>query len=431
MTEKVPCQSEGCTAMILPTTAAKTGGYCMPCHQEQERRKREAYILQHRKTVNLYEGLNDPVEILKIMHSPRQYDPLIKYTAYPRSKEQVYASLSPVEAQSMAVYALNLLGSGDEDTSRDILSSLMCFRDESIADGLPLLLEHEVYYPGILYRDAGPEVRDRLFDQVEWDDENRNYILLALAWIGDEQVVRRFHEWRMKPPQWAEQLHVVPELYAREAGWKLSDSGQRRDLFQGSSYAVEKREDPRDLSVQQMSSGFLKYAAADCPWCGGKLTRLVDVDTSHTALAKLNLPWERLQVDTCVICGCYGIIYMELDGGGMPSWSAYNRKPAYLPDIKSEEYSGEYLQVGPQLTLSDIPRSSCYAAIWELDSHSKFGGYPGWVQDAEYPDCPCCGRSMLFIGQLDWSDLEDYGEGIYYMFFCPKDRITATTYQQS
>lgn len=431
MTEKVPCQSECCAAMILPTTAAKTGGYCMPCYQEQERRKREAYIQQHRKTVNLYEGLNDPVEILKIMHSPLQYDPLIKYTPYPRSKEQVYASLSPTEAESMAAYASHLLVSGDEDTSRDILSSLVSFRNESIAGCLPLLLEHELYYPGILYKDAGPDVRDRLLDQVEWDDENRNFILLALAWIGDEQVVRRFQEWRMKPPEWAEHLYVVPALYAREAGWELSDSGQRRNLVQGSSYAVEKMEDQCDSTVQQMSSGFLRHADAGCPWCGGKLTRLIDVDTTHTALARLNLSWERLQVDTCVNCGCYGVIYMELDGDGAPSWSAYNRKPDYLPDIELEEYSREYLLVGPQLMLSSIPRSAYYAAVWELDSHSKFGGYPGWVQDAEYPNCPCCGRSMFFIGQLDWSDLEDYGEGIYYMFICPKDRITATTYQQS
>lgn len=34
-TEQIPCKTEGCGATILPTTAAKTGGFCMPCHQWQ------------------------------------------------------------------------------------------------------------------------------------------------------------------------------------------------------------------------------------------------------------------------------------------------------------------------------------------------------------------------------------------------------------
>ncbi|WMT39027.1 hypothetical protein RE628_16015 [Paenibacillus sp. D2_2] len=80
--------------------------------------------------------------------------------------------------------------------------------------------------------------------------------MLAIAWIGDEQVVRRFQEWRKKPPEWAEHLYVVPELYAREAGWELSDSGQQRNLVQGSSYAIEKMEDQRDSTVQQCPQDF-------------------------------------------------------------------------------------------------------------------------------------------------------------------------------
>lgn len=432
MTQRIPCKSEGCAATILPTTAAKTGGYCMPCHQEQERRKRQAYIKKHRKTVDLYEGLNDPVEILKIMHAPRRYDPLIEYIPYPLSKEQIYVSLSPGEAASLKDYAMHLLASGDEETSREILSSLVCYRNDSIAGCLPILMENGVYYPGILYKDAAPDIRDRLLEQVEWDDDNRNHILVALAWIGDEQVIHHFHEWRMKPPQWAGQLYVAPELYAQEAGWKLSDSGGRQDLVHEHSYAVESMEGHRVPGAHEAAVKLLRQGTSDCPWCSGKLTTLIEVDTAHSVLAKLNLSLDRLQVDTCVICGCYDAIYMELDADGVPSWSGYNRKPDHMPVVDMEEYSDEYLRVGQELTLSTDPRSAFYAAIWELSQHgSQLGGHPSWVQDAEYPACPCCGQSMFFIGQLDWSDIEKYGEGIYYMFVCPKDRLTATTYQQS
>lgn len=68
----------------------------------------------------------------------------------------------------------------------------------------------------------------------------------------------------------------------------------------------------------------------------------------------------------------------------------------------------------------------------QLDS--QMGGHPSWVQDSEYPICPCCTRRMMFIGQIlqiDYADIDEYAEGIFYMFICPKDRITATVYQQS
>ena len=38
---------------------------------------------------------------------------------------------------------------------------------------------------------------------------------------------------------------------------------------------------------------------------------------------------------------------------------------------------------------------------------------------------------MTFIGQLDWEQIEEYGEGIYYMFLCADCKVTATLFQQT
>ncbi len=54
----------------------------MPCFQQQERQKHEEYIRTHRRDVDLYAGISDPVEILKIMHTPRKHDPLIREREY-------------------------------------------------------------------------------------------------------------------------------------------------------------------------------------------------------------------------------------------------------------------------------------------------------------------------------------------------------------
>lgn len=429
MTERIPCQTKGCKATILPTTAAKTGGYCMPCHQEQERQKRQAYIEQHRRTVNLYEGLTDSVEILKIMHAPKQYDALIQYVPYPSSKEQMYVSLTAEEAGRMLKYALELLAVGNDSGADDILLSLVCYRNDNINEALHELMERGMYHSGILFKDAPPDIRDRLLQQMEWDDDNRNHLLLVLSWIGDPVVVSRFQKWRLHPQEWAGQLFVKPEIYTLEGGWELTPDGERRDLTHGLSYAIRATGEQHDSAAEVSAARFLQTSSSNCPWCEGKLTTLMDVDTSHPSLAYLGLPLERLQVVTCERCGSFGTIYMELNDQDVPVWSQFNRKPDYLPDFDDENISGVDV---PRLILSDEPHSPFYAAVWTLSQQdSQIGGHPSWVQDAEYPVCPCCDKHMRFIGQLDWADFDKYGEGSFYMFVCPEDKVTATLYQQS
>lgn len=44
MTHRIPCKSPACTSTILPETAARTDGYCMPCVQAQQQREHDEYI---------------------------------------------------------------------------------------------------------------------------------------------------------------------------------------------------------------------------------------------------------------------------------------------------------------------------------------------------------------------------------------------------
>ncbi|WP_438496493.1 DUF1963 domain-containing protein [Paenibacillus sp. IHBB 3054] len=433
MTERIPCQSQDCAATILPATAHKTGGFCMPCYQAQERRKRQAYIEQHRRDVDLYKGIADPVEVLKIMHTKQAYDPLIRYLPYPLNREQVYSALSGGDAQRMKAYALDLLSAGDEETSVDILLSLLCYNNVRLTDCIPALIGHELYYPGILYKDASAEVRDQLLEQVEQDNENRNHLLLALAWIGDGRIVQQFQQWREQPPQWAKELFVSPDQYSLEAGWKLTEAGVRRDLFSHTGFAIERAAEPlnADLAANEPAR-FLGAGPEECPWCGSGFTRLMELRNNHPSVRDLALADEWLKVDTCLSCGSYSVIYMETGVQEEPRWSIYNQAPQPLPDLNLGDDNDEYLAAAPRLHLAAQPRNAYHAVEWTLEpAASQVGGHPTWIQDAEYPACPCCSENMIFIAQLDWSQLGPYGEGIYYMFICPKDKITATVYQQS
>ncbi|MNJ42032.1 hypothetical protein D3C77_369820 [compost metagenome] len=176
----------------------------------------------------------------------------------------------------------------------------------------------------------------------------------------------------------------------------------------------------------------LTASSNSCPWCGGKLTTLLELAVNHPSLQFLSLSGEKFKVETCVICSCYDVVYMDVSLSGEPTWSTYNKKPDYLPEIDLDDYDDGYLTVSHLFRLSAKPRNSYHAAHWTLNStNSQVGGHPSWIQDAYYPDCPCCSNHMTFIGQLDWEEVEEQGEGIYYMFVCPDCLITATIFQQT
>ncbi|MDI4649716.1 DUF1963 domain-containing protein [Cohnella hashimotonis] len=427
MTERIPCQNVGCSATILPATALKTGGICMPCHQKKLAREREAYILQNRKDVDRYDGVTDPVEILKIMHAPRQYDPLVREIPYPKGAQELYHSLTAAQREQMETYAISLIEQEDFDQAETILLSLVCFTNERIERGLVALFRQEKYDPGILYKAAGPAIRDELIRLVQRDTDNRNHLLLALAWIGDEEVVQLFAKWRKSPPRWASDLYLPPEKYAHEAGWELDQEGRKRLLFHPACYHFEVCEEGSGEKEPARSAvAALQTDEQACPWCRGKLTVLLDFDLTAPIARFLKLSGQRLKIAACLHCNCYGTVFTKVTLDGGYSWSPLNIVPEYLPDTDPDEGIFSF-----PLRLSDRPRGTYEGAYWTLEAPaSQIGGHPSWIQDADYPACPCCQETTTFIGQIDMEQAAD-SEGIYYAFLCRACLIAAVNYQQS
>lgn len=83
MDERIPCKNPQCSHFILPATAARTEGYCMPCVQARYRQEQEEYIRKNRKTIDAFSGITNPVEMLKLVHEPREHDPLIEWIPVP------------------------------------------------------------------------------------------------------------------------------------------------------------------------------------------------------------------------------------------------------------------------------------------------------------------------------------------------------------
>lgn len=60
----------------------------------------------------------------------------------------------------------------------------------------------------------------------------------------------------------------------------------------------------------------------------------------------------------------------------------------------------------------------------------RAGGEPTWIQDADYPACPGCTRTMNAAGQIAVEDLWT-AEGICYLLWCDPCAISAVVYQQT
>ncbi len=50
MTDRIPCKNPECTSTILPQTATRTGGYCMPCVQARQQRAYDEYVRKNKIT---------------------------------------------------------------------------------------------------------------------------------------------------------------------------------------------------------------------------------------------------------------------------------------------------------------------------------------------------------------------------------------------
>ncbi|MDS0524715.1 hypothetical protein NNC19_03420 [Clostridium sp. SHJSY1] len=422
--EKVPCKTEGCNAKILEITAKKTGGYCYPCYRKIEAREREEYIRKNRKDVNLYEGIIEPIEIIKIMHSDKKYNPLIRYIPYEKTLEEMYNLISDENIEELKEYSMELYDSGN-DTWENILLNLLCLRDANIDECLKVLVRDECYYPQELFKGASKEVRDLILNQLELEENKTdiNHILMALAWIGDDKVVEIFNNWKKQEPNFSKVLYVPAHEYSYEAGWKLDSNGNKRDLFFKECYGVKVGQHKKEDSVS-----FIEKHNGKCKWCGRNLNSLLKVDLNDEKMKFLEIEGKTLNLVTCDNCACYGNVYMDVDFYGRSRWSSYNITPEYLPkDIDLEDYDYD-----KSICIEDEIKNKNYGISQFVEGYkSKIGGLPTWIQDAEYPKCPKCGEDMIFIGQVSMEDVMEYGEGIYYGFLCKECKITGTAYQQT
>ncbi len=355
----------------------------MPCVQEQARQKHEAHIQANRRDVDPYAGIDDPVEILKIVHQPPKPDRLIRYAKPAQATDVLYSRLDSGEIAALVRHAHSLLKKGDTHVAHDIACCLVAFAAADISSLQQEFIRLGELRPQFVFHRAAPKIRDLLTQHlVRVAGRDRlltDKLLCALAWVGDERVVELFAGWRAKPPQWAADLHIPPHQYSQQAGWELSPDSQRRNLYHDACYPLIRA----DSAATPSSVAVFTEA------------NLLELDGASSALAFLGCA-RRIVVPIC---------------------------DQTLVDERMPRRS---------LVLGAESRSPWHAAIDTLPTrHSQIGGHPAWIQDAEYATCGECRRTMPCIGQIASEDVDQLREGVFYAFLCADCGTTASTYQQT
>ena len=427
MTDRVKCTNDNCQNMILPATAARTGGLCMPCSQANAREERQRYIEEHRKDIDPFAGVTNPAEIIKLIHQKRKPDPLIRYLPYSGSIESVYAALSELDEAGLIAFAIEEAKSGNLDPIEYICLELAAFKNASLSKLHDFMLDEHIYYPGMLFKNAKAPAISKLVGRLDSESENRNHILLALAWAKNAEVVAVFSTWQEQQPQWASDLYIPPQDYSKEAGWELTTNGKVHQLFLDTCLPLVKPGENNQTQTSGLST--CTPSSEHCQWCNRHLTNLLKIDLTQPGFEFLDVNAKSLPITTCDACACYSDgLFMDLSVDGKVRWSQFNVTPEYLPD---DQESWEYMPENC-LVLSGQSRAADYAANEFLPtSFSQLGGMPTWIQDSAFPSCPSCNKTMTFVAQISNEDIDDYSEGMYYNFICTDCIITATNYQQT
>nr|WP_314377199.1 cytochrome C [uncultured Campylobacter sp.] len=291
----------------------------------------------------------------------------------------------------------------------------------------------EIYYPPELYFGAPDDVKDALIAKLNLLEDNSknvlNHLLCALAWQGDEQTTQLFYELYQNPKPWRQKLYAGTEIYAQIGGWAFDETSERKSLvFDKCITAVRVKDGKCASQGENLNSNqnvdepvqIGEPTGQKCEFCGCEILDMLRLKATDPRLAFLNLKHDAIFrcCPTCVgsvryFCkrGSDGEIELSYKGEGFTE--------SYFSQEDMTRLCGMKFKLGGEV-------SPFYGCFSELDT--TVGGYPQWVQDAEYLACPRCGGTMKHLAQIPFGEMIE-GEGVIYVQICEKCEVLGGCFQ--
>jgi hypothetical protein len=432
MIERLPCQMPGCPGTILPSTAEATGGFCKPCVNKRRADEHARYVAAHRVDVDRFAGIDDPVEIVRLIHQDPPRDELKNYLPCGQSAAELYRALTQGEAHRLVASAAT-----DPKLLRQVATHLACFAVVDLTACQARILDHGDPYPSHAFRGATEPVVHRLFGLLdgavrEGDELLLSHALSALAWTRSGRALDAMMAWHAAPPVWRNKLHWAPHQYAWVAGYAVDDGGVR-DLVRGVAMKLSPGNvgtaTPPVTLFEPDPSGKL------CPRCGRPATLLLRVDAGGRAGGSAGLRG----VPTCLDCCTTGQpVFVRFQDTISWTWALSGPTPTspltefpHLPRHVGETVTLEGWDL-PRTAASLAPRSSWEAVDWCIaDGISQLGGHPSWINDPVYPTCPVCSRSTMTVAQVALDDFVGPADGVFYVHSCETCAVVGVSYDQT
>lgn len=328
-----------------------------------------------------------------------------------------YVELTESEEQELIDILIGEYGTVDDDrnTLTTILYHIAIFtRGNSLHKIYGTLIKNKLFYPAEIYLKARESEAKLLIQELENTDESNlvliNHILMCLAYIPCELVKNYLiNASRDNKPFWAKKLHILPIDYSTCGCWTI-DSENKIKLLYNHKITAFKRTDEHPSSKAP-----LEKCTEVCPFCNNNLYTIFK---------------DEYEIATCLFCSCYQNIHIKVSDDGKACWHEKNSKSDLLGKILSRDT--ELAPPDYQLEQTGEKRNPSFTLNQFVSiSKTQIGGMPTNINDLVYPYCPECGETMMFIAQLDMEDVDEYGEGIYYFFYCDGCKVVSSSYDQT
>ncbi len=166
-------------------TGQETGGFCMPCFKKQKIKEQEEYIQKNRKVVNLYAGLVNPVDVIKVFHKPRPHNSLLNYEPYPNLISKSYQALDNEQKSELVEYATNLYKEQEIDQAKQIASCLAAFTNADITVFLEKMISDKDYYPPFLFKKSNLNIKKQLLEDFLKNEDPEGDLFKSIACLTE------------------------------------------------------------------------------------------------------------------------------------------------------------------------------------------------------------------------------------------------------
>ncbi len=333
-------------------------------------------------------------------------DSASSYDSHP-AREQKLASLTTDQLGELETSINFMITSEDASqlsVAENIMLDLLVFTNVGVDSLIVRMIMAQGYIAESLFRGGGASTKDLLRNILP---SNPDLGLIGLAWIADSEVVSQFAEWKQIPPSWATQINLPAHEYSYVGGWELTADNQKRDLFSKTCFGVTRSQSTGTKSGDNQTT---------CIHCRRPLfTTILDAHYLNR-LYSIAVPVDHFEIPFCDLCTGSVVMYSTIRESG--------RGQIVERALRSEDVPQWYFDADAdgglvELAVDTEARDPFYAAqAFARKTCSQIGGHPTWLQDAKYPKCSGCGRTMLFLMQIDTDEFENLYPGTFYTFTC-------------